>query len=93
MFLVLWLLFGAVVVFVWIGALVATCLIGVAQLCEYLSPGPSATSPGVRRLPAPPVLSAFDAQFLRECGIRSAAEESEGQNEAEPAGAAAFSRR
>ena len=94
MILVLWLLLGAVVVFVWMGALMATCLIGVAHLCEYLAPGPSAASPGGHHhAPAQPVLSAFDAQFLRACGIRPAAAESEGQNEPEPAGTGALSHR
>jgi len=70
MFVVLWLLLGAIVLLIWAGTFVAVCLMGMAQFCERLAPtggGSSATNRTDRA--TPPRLSASDVQFLRACGI------------------------
>ena len=67
MVLVVWLLFTALLLLVWLSVIVAVALGGVARLCELRAE---------RRLlhhqrPPGPQFSVSDAKFLTACGIGS----------------------
>ena len=72
MFLLPCLLAAALLLAIWVAAIGAVCLMGVARLCERLGPaeiggrGSDANSNVGRRAEE---LSATDLRFLHECGI------------------------
>ena len=66
MVLVVWLLFTALLLLVWLSVIVAVALLGVARLCELRGEGRL-----LPKRPPGPQFSASDAKFLTACGIGS----------------------